>query len=250
MLYQTEGIVLSSADLGEHDRAICILTEEEGLVRASVRGARKAKSRLAAVTQPFTRAEFQMFRGKSMDRVTQVSLINSHPAIVGDYRRLVYGGYLSELASCLVPEREPNPETYALFVRALDLLEEQREPWTVARWAELGLLGAAGFLPSLETCSICGAAADSPSYFSPQDGGVICDDCRRASLFPETAAKMSSGARRTLSLLSDPAVCPNMTARGQVRDEAASAMRRYVAHVLGRRPKSLALLERLETEGT
>ncbi|MGI6632906.1 MAG: DNA repair protein RecO [Bacillota bacterium] len=250
MLYQTEGVVLSAMDLGEHDRLISILTEKEGLVRAVVRGARKPKSKLSALTQPFTRAQFQLFRGKSMDRVTQVSLMDSHPGIVGDYERLVYGGYISELVSCLVPERESNPHIYAMFVKALDYLDEEREPWTVTKWAELGFLSTAGFLPSLDSCSYCGNPISGRAFFSPDDGGALCEGCRGKSRFPETVSEVSRGALRTLSLLCGRRDCPNIVARGQVRDEAGSAMKKYIAHILGKHPKSLALVERLEAEGT
>ena len=64
MLYQTEGIVLSSMDLGEDDRIVSILTAQKGLVRAVVRGARKPTGRLAAVTQPFCRADFRPTAGR------------------------------------------------------------------------------------------------------------------------------------------------------------------------------------------
>ena len=88
MLYQTEGIVLSSADLGEHDRLVTLLTLQKGLVRAVVRGARKPNSKLSAVTQPFTRADFQPYGRSSLDRVIQVSILDSHPGSFRITRRL------------------------------------------------------------------------------------------------------------------------------------------------------------------
>ena len=108
MLYQTEGVVLSAMDLGEHDRLISILTEKEGLVRAVVRGARKPKSKLSALTQPFTRAQFQLFRGKSMDRVTQVSLMDSHRDS-GRLRAFGLRGYISGLSPAWFPNENLTP---------------------------------------------------------------------------------------------------------------------------------------------
>lgn len=250
MLYQTEGVVLSSLDLGEYDRIATILTREEGLVRAVVRGARKPNSKLAAVTQPFCRADFQIYGRQSLDRVTQVSLLHSYPGIVGDYARVVYGSYLAEIASGLVPEREKNPGVYRLFVAVLDNLEEPGELWTVARWAELRLLMNAGFLPSLESCSACDTDLAGTVHFSVHGGGVWCARCRGEAAHPDQLIPVSSGSVKTLALIAASPGRPNVTARGKVREEASLMMREYVAHVLGKRPKSLSFVERLEKEGS
>jgi DNA repair protein RecO (recombination protein O) len=250
VLYQTEGIVLSSVDLGEHDRIVTLLTLQKGLVRAVVRGARKPNSRLAAVTQPFSRADFQLYgRGSSLERVIQVSLLDSHPGIVSDYARVVYASYLAEIVSGLMPEHERNSGVYHLFIAILAGLQEARELWTVARWAELRLLKSAGFMPSLESCLKCGKVPVGTTYFSAPAGGVLCDKCHAKEEGPGILMPVSSGSIKTLSLIAASPNRPNVVARGQVRDEAAKMMREYVAHVLGKRPKSLSLVEKLEDEG-
>jgi DNA repair protein RecO (recombination protein O) len=250
VLYQTEGIVLSSADLGEHDRLVTLLTLQKGLVRAVVRGARKPNSKLSAVTQPFTRADFQLYGRSSLDRVIQVSILDSHPGIVQDYAKVVYACYLAEIVSGLIPEHEKNPGVYRLFAAILAGLEESRELWTVARWAELRLLRSAGFMPLLDGCLRCGEVAAGTVYFSVQAGGVLCGRCHGEEAHSGLLIPVSSGSIKTLSLIAVSQDRPNVVARGQVRDEAAKIMREYVAHVLGQRPKSLSLVERLEEEGT
>ncbi|HHY45002.1 MAG TPA: DNA repair protein RecO [Firmicutes bacterium] len=250
MLYQTEGIVLSSAVLGEHDRVIALLTLQKGLVRAVVRGARKPSSRLAAVTQPFSRADFQLYgRGSSLDRVIQVSLLDSHPGIVSDYAKVVYANYLAEIVSGLMPEHERNSGVYHLFLAILDALQEARELWTVARWAELRLLRSAGFMPLLDSCLRCGKVPVGTAHFSAPAGGVLCEECHAGEADSADLIPLSPGSIKTLSLIASSQGRPNVVARGQVRDEAARVMREYVAHVLGKRPKSLSLVERLEDEG-
>ncbi|MFN9057689.1 MAG: recombination protein O N-terminal domain-containing protein, partial [Cyanobacteriota bacterium] len=42
-----EGVALRSSALGESDRLLTLLTEEDGLIRLAVPGARKPRSRLA-----------------------------------------------------------------------------------------------------------------------------------------------------------------------------------------------------------
>jgi DNA repair protein RecO (recombination protein O) len=260
-LYQTEGIVLSQTPLGEDDKIIALLSPEEGVVRAVVKGARKAKSRLSAVTQPFTRASFQLSRGKSLDRVIQVSLKTSHPGILSDYAKVVCASYLSELVAELAPEREADREKFRFFSSVLDCIETRADPWIVVKWAEIGLLARAGLLPSFTRCVSCGGDAVPPAVFSVEMGGAVCGKCRSAGKMREASSAagirtetetispavsgtpVSAGALKTLEMLADAeSECPNLTARGQVKEEVDVIVGQCLDHALGVRLKSSSLV--------
>ncbi len=257
MLYETEGIVLSQTALGEYDKIIAVLSRREGIVRAVVKGVRKPASRLSPVTQPFCEANFQFYKGKSLDRVTQVSLKTSHPNIIADYHKTIYASYLAELTLELLPDREPQEEQYDLWVRALTCLEERDDPWIVTKWGESGLLLRAGLAPSLDHCTICGiflGEGGKPSGsraglgFSPSFGGVICPSCSGQAGPDFHCLEVAPGTLRTLEILlagalEHPPRCPNITARGQVKDEIEIVLREYVQYTLGKRLKSLSLVE-------
>lgn len=249
MLYQTEGIVLSQNDLAEYDRVVTVLTRGEGLVNAVVRGARKPLSKLSAVTQPYSRANFQMFRGRSLDRVTQVSLITSYPGIMVDYAKMVYAGYFAELLSSILPFRENNEAVFDLACDLYKALEDRDDPWPVAMWGISGILARTGFAPSFGSCAVCGGEPSSPLYYSAESGGVVCAKCRGSSNYPEEMTEISLGAARTLDLLSAAgASAPGVNARGSVRLEAMRALFAYVAHTVGKRLNSATLVERIEVE--
>ena len=55
-----EGLCIKASPLGENDRLITILTDEQGIVRLAVPGARRPKSSLAAAT-PLTYLSLQIF---------------------------------------------------------------------------------------------------------------------------------------------------------------------------------------------
>lgn len=61
MLYRVEGIVIRSMDYGEGNAIITLCTENAGKVGVLVRGAKKVKSRHAALIQLFTTGEFVFF---------------------------------------------------------------------------------------------------------------------------------------------------------------------------------------------
>lgn len=70
-LYKAEGLVLRTRDLGEADKILVIYTREEGKVSAVARGARRARSRLLAISQPFTHGAYQFYRGRGLDTLSQ-----------------------------------------------------------------------------------------------------------------------------------------------------------------------------------
>jgi DNA repair protein RecO (recombination protein O) len=248
-LYQTEGIILSQMPLGEQDKIVTLLSPEEGLVRAVVKGARKATSRLSAVTQPFTRASFQLNRGKSLDRVTQVSLKTTHPGILSDYGRVVCASYLSELVSEFASEREADRERFRLFSTVLDCVEEREDLWTVVKWAEIGLLARAGVLPSFNLCVLCGGELSPPAVFSAGLGGPVCGKCGHSDQNADPASGafpgilVTAGTLKTIHMLSESKdTCPNLTARGKVREEVNQTLEQCLDYALGKRLNSSLLV--------
>ena len=178
LLYQSEGIVLDQNDLGEFDKLATIFTRQEGLVKAVVKGAGRPKSKLRGLTQPFTYALFQFFRGRAFDRVTQVSVKHSYPRIMDDYDKMIYARYIAELLIAVLPEKARDQNQFVFLLAVLNCLEHKEDPWVVARWAELGILSLAGFAPSFAGCISCGEGhPDPPVYFSLRDGGAICSGC-------------------------------------------------------------------------
>lgn len=269
MLYQSEGVVLDQNDLGETDKLATIFTLESGLVRAVVKGGARPNSKLRGLTQPFTYGLFELFRGRTFDRVIQVSVKDSFPLIMEDYEKMVYARYVAELFMTVLPERAKEKGQFEFLLAVLRCLEEKGDPWIVARWAELGVLSIAGFAPAFSGCVLCGESTpDMPSYFSLQNGGILCADCieRSGSRAEDPGVsqertygeilKLSPGTLRTLQILSSYAFsvqtrsqdfrCPRVNAVGQVRDEITMLMRRYVSFVLEKRLKSAELIESIE----
>lgn len=250
MLYQAEGIILTQEARGEYDKVVSVFTREEGLVKAVVRGSRKPTSKLSAVTQPLTRGVFQFYRGRNFDRLIQVDIQTSYPQIGSDYPKLIYASFLCELVLELIPEREPNPDQYTFFIRVLDCIQRCQDPWPQSVWGELGLLARAGFAPTVDQCVACGRPREEDSWFSAEHGGILCRNCRNGAFAHSEAVHLSPGSARTLEMLLGFAVgggagCPNINARGKVREEVNEALRQFSQRVLGKKLKSRALVDSL-----
>lgn len=69
-LIVTEGVVLSKRGAGEANTLAVILTEDLGLVQAKAQSARRERSKLRYVLEPFTRGRFSFVRGKHEWKLT------------------------------------------------------------------------------------------------------------------------------------------------------------------------------------
>jgi len=185
--YPTRAIVLRVRPLGEKDRILTLLSTDHGKLSAVAKGARGAKSSLAAVSQPFTLARFLLARGRSMEIVSQAAIENAHTHIAHDLLKSAWASYLCELCDA-VPEAMPEETLFHLLSIALAALDECEsvpgETDTVGRWFEARYLSLLGYAPTLGRCVDCGvkltAAAHDESArvaFSPLLGGNLCQGC-------------------------------------------------------------------------
>ena len=69
-----KGLCIKASPLGENDRLITILTDEQGIVRLAVPGARRPKSSLAAAT-PLTYLSLQIFGKRNLKSVRQIKIV-------------------------------------------------------------------------------------------------------------------------------------------------------------------------------
>jgi DNA repair protein RecO (recombination protein O) len=178
-LYKTEGLVLRAVSLGEADRLVTVLTPSLGKLRATVRGARRIKSRLGGHVDVLTRVQLGLAQGRTLDVITGAESLESFRHLKSDLDRVAQALYLMELADALMPEGAPHPEAYTLLLASLRLLDGPGEPAFVPRYVELRLLMETGFQPELRHCLACHKElAPEHHRYAPHLGGVVCDTCQ------------------------------------------------------------------------
>lgn len=198
-------IVLRRRDAGESDRRLTLLTEECGKIDVVAKGARKAASRLAGISEPLSAAVLTFAEGKRTKFITQAQPLSSFRGLRTDFERLSSGLALAELYAAVLSVDEPFPEAYELLVRSLRWLEGHEKPVVALVWAEIQLLDISGFMPQFERCVVTdGAIAEARPFVSPRAGGYVCEG--EAVAFTDrfrTRAEVLYGLSR-LSALDDP----------------------------------------------
>jgi DNA repair protein RecO (recombination protein O) len=197
MLQKVEGIVLKARSYGESNQVVLLFTEYQGKFAVMARGSKKTKSRLAAVTEPFTHAQFVCFTGSGMATLSQADALYSHHLLRSDLLLTSYGAYWLDLIDKCVQEKEPLPFLFRFLALALQKLEQGVDPDILTRMIELRCMQVAGFQPVLHHCTSC-HQANPPVRFSLTRGGFLCAGCQSQD---KEALPLSPGTAKVLPLL-------------------------------------------------
>jgi DNA repair protein RecO (recombination protein O) len=177
--YHADAIVLHRLDYGEADRIVTLLTREHGKLAAIAKGARRGKSKAAGSLDLFARSNMMLAKGRNLDVVAQVERRGDARHISGDLRRTAYACLVAEVVDKVLEDRHPVDEIFDLVARTLnDLNAPERSPRADGAWFLMRMLDVLGYQPQLQDCASCGSALpESPGWFSPLLGGVLCARC-------------------------------------------------------------------------
>ncbi|MGZ4351267.1 MAG: DNA repair protein RecO [Solirubrobacteraceae bacterium] len=176
---KTEAIVLRSIRYGEADRILHLYTPYHGRLSAIAKGARRARSRFGARLEPFFHVRAVLHEGRSdLLTVTSVDTIASHGALRDHAATLDAAARACDAVTRLFETSEPHPEVFQLLANELGVLgadATQARPGNGLAF-RLKLLLAAGIVPQLAACAVCGET-EHLSGFSGAAGGVVCNAC-------------------------------------------------------------------------
>ena len=176
--YVTEAVVTGARKYGEADRLVTLISPDRGRFTAIAKSARKPKSSLRGVTEPFVRAKFELAEAKTLDIIRQAEAIEIHLGIRDSWKRLQMAGHVAEIANRMSEERFPDVALYELLNGALDGISNGDES-SVMRF-KVGILEHMGIFPDLSGCSKCGAERVKGSVHLDTKGhGFLCNDCAK-----------------------------------------------------------------------
>ncbi|MFD1018791.1 DNA repair protein RecO [Thalassobacillus hwangdonensis] len=193
MFDKIEGVVLRSRDYGETHKIITLLTREKGKIGVMARGAKKPKSRMSSITQPFIHGLYLVQIGSGLGSLSQGEMMSSLRGIREDIVKTAYASFLAELTDKLMEEKRPDPFIYEQFLQTLLLINDGKDAEVLTMMYELKIYTKAGFAPHVHSCVNCGST-ESPFSFSIKEGGFLCVRCKHidpeAYGLPDNLAKL------------------------------------------------------------
>ena len=119
--YKTKGIILGRRDYSESDRILSIYTKDFGRISLLAKGVRMPKSRKRGHIEIFSLVDFQAVRGKGIDIMTEVEIIDNFSKIRKNLKKVALAYYFMEVIGKITSENERNQK---LFDSVLKYLEE------------------------------------------------------------------------------------------------------------------------------
>lgn len=238
-LYRDSGVVLRTYKLGESDRIVVMMTEQNGKVRAVAKGIRKTRSKFGARLEPMSHVNVLLYRGRDLDIVTQAESIEPLAPLLSSLDRASQGMAAIEAIDQLALDREPNVRLYRMVVGVLRTIADRPSALNVPAfyWK---LLAAEGLEPQLDECVRCGETEPEIVLVAIdlEEGGALCRSCR-------SGTSVSPGALQIMrevlgGRLNEALARPESPETHEVGALATRALE----HHLERRLRAIAMFER------
>ncbi|KGG29527.1 MULTISPECIES: DNA repair protein RecO [unclassified Prochlorococcus] len=163
------GLSLKVGPLGEHDRLLTLLSDQEGVTRLAVPGARRPRSSLAAAV-PLSLLELQVGGRRGLSRVRQLKVLRSFNSVGKQLETLAAAQALAELSLMLVGGNDPLPgllNTLLMHLERLEALSQAHpaQPNTTLACsvqACVHLLALGGYGLPVQECCRNGTALEPP----------------------------------------------------------------------------------------
>src|SRR5215208_2182443 len=174
MRFETKAIVCALRSHGEHGGIIRLMTPEQGLIAAYVRGARGRRMRPVLIAGNVVQAQLSARTDTQLPQAT-LELVHSRGPLLSEPLPAAAIEWATVLTATTLPEGQPYPRLYEALEGLLDAIEAapSASGWGAAlvRY-ELLLLAELGFGLDLERCAVTGTHDDLIAV-SPKSGRAV-----------------------------------------------------------------------------
>ena len=249
--YATSAVVLRRREYSDFDLILTVLSFDYGKQTLIAKSAKKSTKRFPGILEPFNELQiaFRPGRRKGMAILEEATLLKPFGSIRSDFLKTAYASYWVECIATWLEEGRQRGDLYRLLLFVLNELSDTRFPAEVLSILfQMRFIGQEGLQPVLERCSCCRTKLDemAQQYFciDLNRGGVVCDQCppdRHKHL------RLSKGTLRQLEWIAGGDLAKALRARfsAPAIAEATAFLESFVPYHMGRRPKSLKILQQI-----
>ncbi len=183
MNLKTRGLVIGEQIVKESNRYITVLTESEGLIRATAYGAQKTSSPISAQTRLFACADFNFSQRNGYYKVETADTVETFFELSESVENVAVASYFCELLSDVAIAGVADGEILRLALYALYALTKQGCNHSLVKAVfELRLMVLSGYEPEFWYCGECGCPIEGEARFSVTDGVLVCMRCKRKTI--------------------------------------------------------------------
>ena len=227
----TKALTIKSADYNENDKFILLYSPEMGKITVRARGVKKADAKLKFVQEPFCFAEVELAETGGRFTLKTARQMESFFSLREDIVKFYAGCSVLECLANCEEEGQPNPPVFVMTLRALQALDDGKNPLLVTLWFLLGYLQESGYRLDPDKCTVCSKKVVKRAYLDLQFSGICCEDCRSANSYVLTAPALS--LLKLIDGLSADKLGNLKVPDAQIK-ECLTAVAGYISHCLGR----------------
>ncbi len=179
-----KAIVLSRQTFREYDCRISLYSFDYGRLDLVVRGAKKAKSKLAGHIEPITEINLMIIKGRQYNYLGSALTSNSFFRLKNDYNLLLNGALVIRMVNKIIKQGEIDIRMYYLIYEYLQALNSRNVSKYLVDlflfYFLLKFIFYLGYYPHFDSCMVCGKRGKKIKYFFDyEQGGVICEFCKK-----------------------------------------------------------------------
>lgn len=188
---KVSALVIGVKKIAEGDRALTLLTDKKGIVKAYAKDAARLKNSMVTATELLAYSDMEIFTKNDSSFVDQAMTNMVFLGLRKNFVSFSLAVYFCKLLDELVPEFDCEGEYLRLSLNTIYFLDKNIINRNLLKVIfELRLLSISGYMPELYSCVRCGKKAYLEK-FSPQHGGVICKRCSEGfKISPSVLAAM------------------------------------------------------------
>lgn len=208
---------------------------ERGKVDAVAKGIRRARSKLSGRLEFGNEVLLTLHRGRSLDVIESAEIVSERWRALVEPERFAVASMACELVDAFCEPDLALPDVYELLLGMLAAVASSEEPKILVPRFSMRLLEALGLAPPLDACIQCGnPIGDAHAWVDAQAGGLVDEACReRWRDLPELEARELRNLQAIAAARSD-----SQRATARALPGVSAAVELFIAHHLGRRPKS------------
>ena len=201
---KTKGIVIKAVDYKDSDKIVTIFSVDFGLIKARVRGVKKAKAKLAFSVQPFAFIEFLLNEKNGFYTVINATSIDQFFNVTLDFDNYIFMLGALEICEKTVKINDPQQELFLLLLNSLKMVSYNSvNSMNIFIKFMLESMKLLGFNLELETCACCGEKLSEKTFpFSYDYNGMLCSKCANKNEYLE----LTVGEFAILSKINDSSI--------------------------------------------
>lgn len=247
MKINLNGLVIMEKVIGEKDKLLTILTDNQGIIRAFAKSAKNIKNKNSSGTQLFCYSQFIIYQNKEKFIIDEATPKELFFDLRYDIEKLALAQYFCELALALAPEGDKAGDFLRLMLNSIYYLVNHKMNIDLIKSIfEMRILCLAGYMPNLVGCNCCGTYESQKMHFLNDDAIIVCHECMT---FPnQESVILTNSALFAIRhiIYSDFEKIFSFTVSKETEKVLSNACEKYLLFRLGRSFKTLDFFKKLK----